>query len=365
MSLRVVTTLLFLAAGLFGQINQAFSFEDNMEGWESDALMPNAVPCNPLPTVGTYPECRAVPGKVVDQLAAIRRTQEQAFDGTHSVKFTLDGDRGPSGTAWIIHPFPAVPGTRYRVRLRYYIYPLVQGAVNPYARIAYAGPRRPVPALGAQGPPVTDFGTAGEGGLNLANDWAQFDYVNEVVADDSATIWVGLGLWVTDDVSDTYYFDNVTVTIDPIVTAVSTAVVGMSPNAGSGQSHGFAFVFSDSNGWQDIGVVNILVNDTLNPAHACYLAYAPAINVLYLVSDAGTALLPGFGPGSAPGMPLTNSQCSVDPPHISWNGDVLVMALAVNFSSSFSGNRTFYLAARDVRGGNNTGWQTAGTWTVP
>ena len=56
----------------------------------------------------------------------------------------------------------------------------------------------------------------------------------------------------------------------------------------------FTFTFIDSNGWQDLGVVNILINDALNGNGACYLAYSRPLNTLYLVNDAGNGLLPGF-----------------------------------------------------------------------
>jgi len=38
----------------------------------------------------------------------------------------------------------------------------------------------------------------------------------------------------------------------------------------------FTFTFTDTNGANDLGVMNILVNDWLDGRHACYLAYARA-----------------------------------------------------------------------------------------
>jgi hypothetical protein len=146
---------------------------------------------------------------------------------------------------------------------------------------------------------------------------------------------------------------------------VTTSVVGMSPARGTGTGPAaFTFNFADSVGNPDLGVANILVASALDGRHACYIAYSRPYNVLYLVSDAGDALLPGKSL-AAPGT-LENSQCGV-----SWgNSPVLAsgqtVALSVNlgFAAGFGPNLVFYLAVRDVREGNNTGWQATGTWTV-
>jgi len=146
---------------------------------------------------------------------------------------------------------------------------------------------------------------------------------------------------------------------------VTTAVVGMSPSRGSGIGPtAFTFDFADTKGFQDLGVENILVNNVLDGRHACYLAYARPINVLYLTNDGGDALLPGQSLSTS--GTLGNSQCTV-----SWGnapvrgaGNDLTLSLNIAFSPGFGGNQIFYLAARDGNQGNNTGWQTMGTWTV-
>lgn len=111
-------------------------------------------------------------------------------------------------------------------------------------------------------------------------------------------------------------------------------------------------------------MVNILVNNFLDGRRACYLAYARASNVLYLVNDNGDALLPGqslITSGTA-----NNSQCTVSWSNtpISGNGNSLTLTLSITFSSGFAGYRVFYLAARDVNEGNNTGWQAMGSWAM-
>ncbi|HYW47208.1 MAG TPA: hypothetical protein VE959_30355 [Bryobacteraceae bacterium] len=137
--------------------------------------------------------------------------------------------------------------------------------------------------------------------------------------------------------------------------ATSPAVVGVTPARGSGSSQGFTFTFTDAKGWQDIGIVNVLINDVLTGSQACYLAYSQPLNVLYLVNDQGTGLLSGSP---------ANNQCSVSSVTASGDGTTLTLTLGLTFSFSFTGNRIIYLAARDTTEANNSGWQAAGTWLV-
>jgi len=145
----------------------------------------------------------------------------------------------------------------------------------------------------------------------------------------------------------------------------TTAVVGMTPASGAGFGPtAYIFSFSDTKGFQDLGVANILVNSALDGRHACYLAYARSINVLYLVNDTGDGLLPGQSLNI--GGNLSNSQCAV-----SWgsnavaaNGNTLSLSLNIGFTPGFGPNLVFYLAARDVNEANNTDWQAKATWSV-
>ncbi|HYW46098.1 MAG TPA: hypothetical protein VE959_24755 [Bryobacteraceae bacterium] len=142
----------------------------------------------------------------------------------------------------------------------------------------------------------------------------------------------------------------------------TTAVVSMSPASGTGFGPtAYTFSFSDSKGYQDLGVENILVNGSLNGNQACYLAYARSINVLYLVNDNGNGLLPGQVLNTSGSV--SNSQCMVTwgASPVTGSGNGLTLALNITFSAAFGGNRIFYLAARDVNDLNNTGWQAMGT----
>jgi len=153
----------------------------------------------------------------------------------------------------------------------------------------------------------------------------------------------------------------------PGAPVTSPAVGGVSPARGSssrGSVQTFSFTFTDTKGWQDLGVLNILINSALDGRNACYLAYNRASNVLYVVNDAGGALLPGLvlnGFGET-----GNSQCTVyaDDSSADVNGNTLTLTLSLNFRLTFPGNQIVYMAARDATGVNNSGWQAMGTWSV-
>jgi len=137
--------------------------------------------------------------------------------------------------------------------------------------------------------------------------------------------------------------------------AASALTAGVAPASGNGSSVALTFTFTDAKGWQDLGIVDILINSALDGRSACYLAYSRPANMLYLVDDTGSTLLPG----------LSNSQCAIDPRSlsVSGNGNTLTLALSLTLLPKFAGNQVIYLAARDNSDLNTSGWQAAGTWT--
>jgi hypothetical protein len=140
--------------------------------------------------------------------------------------------------------------------------------------------------------------------------------------------------------------------------------VSASPGAGSASQQTFNFQFNDPAGWQDLDVVNILINNFLDGRSACYLAYSRSGGVLYLVPDVGGGLLPALTLGGSGST--SNSQCTVNGAGSSavGNGNALTLTLNMSFTASFAGNKVIYMAARDLRG-NNSGWQALGTWGAP
>jgi len=148
------------------------------------------------------------------------------------------------------------------------------------------------------------------------------------------------------------------------IPTTTTAVVSMNPTRGNGLGPTpFTFNWSDTLGFADLGVEDILVNSSLDGRHACYIAYSRPFNTLYLVNDNGDGLLPGQS--VAESGSTSNSQCTV-----SWGsgaattgGNTLSLTLNIGFTAAFGGNRIVYVAARDVNEGNSTDWHAMGTWT--
>ena len=143
------------------------------------------------------------------------------------------------------------------------------------------------------------------------------------------------------------------------------AAVGVQPLSGTGNAQTFTFQFSHPSGWQNLAVVNMLVNNVVNASHACYLSYVPSSSALVLVDDAGDTAGPYAGSvtlGSS--NAIQNSQCAASLVSAAGSGTTLTLVLNISFTPAFAGNKTVYLSALDLAG-NNSGWQALGTWQVP
>jgi hypothetical protein len=139
-------------------------------------------------------------------------------------------------------------------------------------------------------------------------------------------------------------------------------------SAGLGQT--YTFTFTDTAGYADLFVLDVLTNSVLDGAGACYFAYVPTTptnGYLYLVDDAGDG---GYAPGSpialSSGGTLQNSQCTLNTSgsSASGSGNTLTLNLPIAFKPAFEGNQVFFEAARNNTTGNS-GWQAAGSVTVP
>ena len=125
-------------------------------------------------------------------------------------------------------------------------------------------------------------------------------------------------------------------------------------------------VFSHPLGYQQLGVVNALINQYLDGQSACYIAYSQPSQVLYLVNDQGP------GSGLSTGLPLgtsgsvSNSQCTIFSASSSatGSGNLLTLNLDIAFKSAFTGNKIIYLAAQSVSN-VSSGWQTMGVFAIP
>jgi hypothetical protein len=156
----------------------------------------------------------------------------------------------------------------------------------------------------------------------------------------------------------------------PGTSPTGPAVTGVNPARTSSTGQTYTLTFTDTNGYADLAVLDVLINNFLDGIAACYVAFAPASATsgqLYLVDDAGDG---GYASGSPIALPssstLQNSQCTINGSgsSVTASGNTLTLNLAISFSSSFTGNRVFYLAARNNSTGNS-GWQSVGSVTVP
>ena len=136
-------------------------------------------------------------------------------------------------------------------------------------------------------------------------------------------------------------------------------VTSINPASGSGLTTTRTFVFTDANGTNDLGVVNVLINTALDGRNACYIGYDSVNNLLVLLNDPGDDASVLLLPSTAT---VSNSQCSISGSSISAvkAGNTLTLTIGFTFTGSFGGSRVVYAAARDGNGGNS-GWSALGS----
>jgi hypothetical protein len=132
---------------------------------------------------------------------------------------------------------------------------------------------------------------------------------------------------------------------------------------GGGSPQAFTFIYSDQNGYLDLGTVSFLIKSTLSTPSSCFVQYSAVTNTIYLHNDADTGVT--SAPLGSAGS-LSNSQCSlnVGASTSSGSGNNLTLNVLLTFTPSFAGAKNVYMAsvnASDVF----SGWIAKGTWTVP
>jgi hypothetical protein len=142
-----------------------------------------------------------------------------------------------------------------------------------------------------------------------------------------------------------------------------TAIASVTPASGTGGNSSFQFVAPDAAGYADLAAMEMIVNGSLSGAQACYLRYDRPANRLWLVNDAGNQFMGPATPGVA--GTLSNSQCSVNvaSASVTGSGNTLTLSVPLTFTGAFAGAKNVYLWATST-GGQNSGYQQRGTWTV-
>jgi len=137
----------------------------------------------------------------------------------------------------------------------------------------------------------------------------------------------------------------------------------LTQTSGAGASQTLTLQFPHPGGYQELTVVNALINSALDPNRACFLGYEISTGTLMLMDDQGND--PGQSNYLKSGSTETvsNSQCTVRLESVKTEGTNLTLAIRTTFRPTFSGSKKIYVAQRD-RDQNNSGWQVLGTWDV-
>lgn len=137
----------------------------------------------------------------------------------------------------------------------------------------------------------------------------------------------------------------------------------VSPSSGYGTSQRFTFRYSSVNGYEYLNILYGLVGGNTTGPGGCDIEYVPSGNQLYLINDAGTAVLGPVTPGVAGS--LSNSQCTLDASisSVAALGNSISVTAALSFAGTFAGPQNVYGLAFDSAG-NKSGWQGLGTWNT-
>lgn len=144
----------------------------------------------------------------------------------------------------------------------------------------------------------------------------------------------------------------------------------MSPSRTDGSGQLYTFNFSDSNGFADITVINILLNSAIDGRQGCFLAFVPSsatTGSVFLVDDAGDAGGPFAGGLTLPSNgTASNSRCTINGTgsSLTATGNTLTLKLSMSFTPLFNGNQVFFLAARNDAAHENSDWQPVGSVTI-
>jgi len=259
-----------------------------------------------------------------------------------------------------------------------YVQILINSSFSDYhaCHILFAAATSSVSLLNDQGTSYSAPITLGSTGM-LQNSQCQITgAASSVIGTGSTNITLRLALtfnssfagqkWLPVYVSDTSGQDSGWVTpASWTVAAVShkPMVNSLTPTSGTGMNQTFVLQLSDAGA--DILAAQLLINGLFSDYHACHILYRADSNSLYLLSDDGTIYSAPLEPGSI--GRLQNGQCTIDGPSSSVTGlgsTTLTLRVALTFNSSFAGTKWLPVYVSDAAG-DNSGWITPASWTVP
>ncbi len=148
------------------------------------------------------------------------------------------------------------------------------------------------------------------------------------------------------------------------------AAVSITPNMGAGPGGTFTAMFSDANGASDVQVVYLVFKaGPPEPApNACFVAFVPATNQIYLFNDTDTDVVPGSPITGGMAGTLQNNQCIVSGSGgtATLSGNNLTVPINVTFKASTFGTpeKIWGLVQRyETAPAAQSGWTQLGTWT--
>ena len=140
-----------------------------------------------------------------------------------------------------------------------------------------------------------------------------------------------------------------------------TSVSVMGAGSDSAQQN-LTYTFRDPNGYADLVNLYGIIGRKLSSTFSCEWKYVTATRSLYLLDDTASTWTGPVTPGT--GNLLQNSMCAIGGSGFAVGGTGTDLAITIPTHFLHPGNSTFYLYAEDA-GGNNSGWQTLSTWSVP
>ena len=142
----------------------------------------------------------------------------------------------------------------------------------------------------------------------------------------------------------------------PPTTPQYPSVVQDAVQSGTNGSIQLGFTFADFAVSTNLRTMQILINKDLDGRSACYLGYDHLANLLYLVNDAGDALLPAIMPNGPSGS-VENSQCRINTSgtKVAESGKLTHFMLDVTFKGGFTGGKLIFGGVQ-TSAGENSGW---------
>jgi len=123
----------------------------------------------------------------------------------------------------------------------------------------------------------------------------------------------------------------------------------------------FTMTCTDPNGWQNIKVVQFLINDCLRGKGSFYAFYNRNANRIYLFDDG--EWLGGYPPGSDYTLESPYATLDLRETTVEGTNETLTITWAVTLKGALAGDRNMYQLVKD-QDNAQAGWEQVGTWTI-